>query len=312
MPRSRSRSRITASPTDPHGMLAMKQNKFGRIGLFARAADPGTASIMGEVAEVVNAAGCEILAAERAASLLSGATSHPASEIAARAGAAIVVGGDGSLLAAARALEWAPVPLVGINRGRIGFLADVRSAALKRELSSILAGEYTLERRSMLRVEAASKPAQYALNDVVVKGGDGSRMLEIETFVDGARFSRTRGDGLIVATPTGSTAYALSAGGPILAPGLAALAIVPISPHSLGERPVAIPDTQVIRLHPVSQEDAGAEATLDGQVTIGLTPHDALRVSRAQAELLLVHPPGYEYFATLREKLGWGGRAPRC
>ncbi|MDN5865430.1 MAG: NAD(+)/NADH kinase [Gammaproteobacteria bacterium] len=290
-----------------------KQPVIKRIGLFAKVADPETGAVMARIVELLRAANCDILAAKNAASLLPGSTSRPAAEIAASVDLAIVVGGDGSLLAAARALKWAPVPLVGINRGRIGFLADVRSEALHEELEPILRGDYTLERRSMLRVQVGTDTtAQFALNDVVIKGSDGSRMIEIETRVDGARFSRTRGDGLIVSTPTGSTAYALSSGGPIIAPGLDAFAIVPVSPHSLGERPVVIPAGRVISLHPLIEDDARAEATLDGQISIELTPRDTVRVSRAEPELLLVHPPGYEYFATLREKLGWGGRAPEC
>ncbi|MGH8271307.1 MAG: NAD(+)/NADH kinase [Gammaproteobacteria bacterium] len=285
---------------------------FRRIGLFAKVADPATGAVMDEVLAILRAADCEILAAGHAAELAPHAAEAKPEKIAEWAECAIVIGGDGSLLAAARALGWASVPLVGVNLGRIGFLADVRSSALAEELGAVLAGRYTQERRTMLRVETGGDGAQthHAVNDVVIKRRDGSRLLEVDAWVGDAWFSRTRGDGLIVATPTGSTAYALSAGGPIIAPGLDAFAIVPICPHSLGERPAVVGANQPIRLRPLLADGEGAEAALDGQLTIALAAGDELHIGRARHELLLVHPPGYEYFATLRHKLGWGGRAP--
>lgn len=284
--------------------------QFHSIGLFAKAADPQAESVLGELAHQLRAKECQLLADTTAARLLEGVSASKPTTMAAEADLAIVVGGDGSLLSAARALEWAPVPLVGVNRGRIGFLADVRSEALVEELDAILAGDYKLERRSMLRVEIDSGAPEYAANDVVIKGRYGARMIEVDTRVGDAWFSRIRGDGVIVATPTGSTAYALSAGGPIIAPGLDAIAIVPVSPHSLGERPAIVPADRVIHLQPIIGEGEVAEVTLDGATTLELSSRDTLRISRAEPELLLIHPPGYEYFATLREKLGWGGRAP--
>ncbi len=269
---------------------------------------------MAEVARMLNAAGCTMMPCGPAAKLLSDLPAFAPDEIAGEADLAIVIGGDGSLLAAARTLGWARVPLVGVNLGRIGFLADIRSGALTEELGAVLAGDYTRERRNMLRVEIGGPDAQveHAINDVVIKRRDGARVLEIEAWVGEARFGRTRGDGIIVATPTGSTAYALSAGGPIIAAGFDAFAIVPICPHSLGERPAVVPSDRIIRLRPLIEGSEAVDATLDGQTVLTLMPGEELRVSRAEHELSLIHPPGYEYFATLREKLGWGGRAPGC
>lgn len=284
--------------------------EFRNVGLFARAQDPQAKSVLGDIGRSLRANGCRLMADESTAGLLDDMPAIKPTTIAREADLAIVVGGDGSLLSAARALHWAAIPLVGINRGRIGFLADVRSETLDEELDAILRGDCRLERRSMLRVEVGTGRAEYAVNDIVVKGRDGARMIEVDTRVGDAWFSRIRGDGVIVATPTGSTAYALSAGGPIIAPGLDALAIVPISPHSLGERPVVVPRSRVIHLQPLIGAGETAEATLDGVTTLELCGQDTVRVSRAEHELLLIHPPGYEYFATLREKLGWGGRAP--
>ncbi len=292
----------------------MTQKPFRRIGLFAKVADPATGAVMDAVLGILREADCEILATGHATTLQPHAAEAEPERIAQWAECAIVVGGDGSLLAAARALGWASVPLIGINLGRIGFLADVRSGALAEELGAVLDGRYTLEQRTMLRVatDGTNPQVHHAVNDVVVKRRDGSRLLEVEAWVGDAYFSRTRGDGLIVATPTGSTAYALSAGGPILAPSLDTFAIVPICPHSLGERPAVVPADQPIRLRPLLEAGESAEAVLDGQLTLALAPGDELRVTRAEHELSLVHPQGYEYFATLREKLGWGGRAPEC
>ncbi|MGH8160911.1 MAG: NAD(+)/NADH kinase [Gammaproteobacteria bacterium] len=287
---------------------------FRRVGLFAKVADAATGAVMNDIVRVLRAAGCEIMANGNAAALVPDAATCEPETIAARADLAIVVGGDGSLLAAARALGWATTPLLGVNRGRIGFLADVRSGKLAEELGAVLAGDYSLERRGMLRVasDGAEARVDHAINDVVVKRHEGSRVLEVEIRVGDAWFGRSRGDGLIVASPTGSTAYALSAGGPIVAPGLDALAIVPICPHNLGERPVVVAANQAIRLRPLLAGDEIVEAALDGQVSYPLTAGRELCVSRAEHELVLIHPPGYEYFATLREKLGWGGRARAC
>lgn len=290
----------------------MTQNPFRRIGLFAKVADPATGEVIGKVLEVLRGAECEILATGHAAELVPRLDAAAPEKIAAWAECAVVIGGDGSLLAAARALGWAPVPLVGVNLGRIGFLTDVRSGALAEELGAVLAGRYTLERRTMLRAETdgTGRRVNYAVNDVVIKRRDGTRLLEVEAWLGEDWFGRTRGDGLIVATPTGSTAYALSAGGPILAPGLDTFAIVPICPHSLGERPAVVPADRPIRLRPLLAKGEGADAVLDGQTSLALSAGGELVVTRAEHKLCLAHPPGYEYFATLREKLGWGGREP--
>ncbi len=292
----------------------MKQTPFSKVGLFAKLADAATGTVINDIVRALHAADCEVMAHGNAASLIPEAVTLEAEAIAAQADLAIVVGGDGSLLAAARALGWTRVPLLGVNRGRIGFLADVRSGRLEEELGAVLRGEYGLERRGLLHAETdgAEVRVDHAINDVVVKRREGSRVLEVEIWVGDAWFGRSRGDGLIVASPTGSTAYALSAGGPIVASGLDALAIVPICPHNLGERPVVVPADRPIHLRPLLAGEEVAEAALDGQVGYPLAAGQELHISRAEQKLLLVHPPGYEYFATLREKLGWGGRAPAC
>lgn len=285
---------------------------FRRVGLFAKVSAGETAKLVPDVLEVLRAAGVEVLVDAAAANLTPGARAAEPETLAHEADLVIVVGGDGSMLATARAIAWAPIPITGINLGRLGFLADISPPDLKASLHSILRGEYSLEHRLMLQARTRDGLIGHACNDVVLKRMDGSRLLELEAWVDDVWLSSTRADGLIVATPTGSTAYALSAGGPILAPGLENFALVPISPHSLGERPVVIPASQALRIRPRLDAGESAEAVLDGQITHTLGPGEEVIVERSRHQLLLLHPPSYEYFATLRRKLGWGGRAPQC
>lgn len=292
----------------------MTPSHFRQVGLFAKVGDPGTAKVVAEVLDVLAEAGCQVLAEPRTAELAPDLRAAPCTDLAERTQLVIVVGGDGTLLAAARALQWAPVPLLGVNLGRLGFLADVRPQTLTAQLRAVVGGEYEKERRLMLEVllQGPIEHEDHAVNDIVIKRRDGSRLLELEAWVGDAYLSRTRADGLIVASPTGSTAYALSAGGPILAPGLSTFAVVPICPHGLGERPVVVPAETPVRVRPRLEPDEVAEVVLDGQATFTLERDSNVLVRRSRHELLLLHPPGYEYFATLREKLGWGGRAPGC
>jgi len=290
----------------------MMSISFKRIGLLAKVSAAETAELVPAVLEVLKAAGAEVLFAPEVADLATGARSVPTEDLAGRTDLVIVVGGDGSMLAAARAVGWAPTPITGINLGRLGFLADISPPAMQASLEAILQGRYSIEQRMMLRAEVDGHEIGHACNDVVIKRHDGSRLLELDAWINGTWISRTRADGLIVATPTGSTAYALSAGGPILSPGLQNFAIVPISPHSLGERPVVTSAEHVLRLSPRLSAGETAEAVLDGQITEILEPGCEIDIGRSGHQLTLLHPPGYEYFATLRQKLGWGGRAPQC
>jgi len=290
----------------------MKPVSFQRVGLFAKVAAPTTATLMPAILETLATCDVEVLVDPRAAELAPGARPTPPVKFGQKTDLVIVVGGDGSLLSAARAIDWAPVPITGINLGRLGFLADISPPRMEESLRAILDGNYALEHRLMLQARVGDTLIGHACNDVVIKRRDGSRLLELDAWIDGAWVSRARADGLIVATPTGSTAYALSAGGPILSPGLQNFALVPISPHSLGERPVVVPAELTLRIRPLLEAGENAEAVLDGQVIHSLSAGDELIIERSSHELLLLHPPGYEYFATLREKLGWGGRAPQC
>ncbi len=218
----------------------------------------------------------------------------------------IVMGGDGTMLSVGRSLRDASAPLVGINRGRLGFLTDLQNDNMLGEIDKILAGEYQIESRMLLQSQVLrdgnTLHHTVALNDVVIKSA--VRLIELEVHVDGKFVSRQRADGLILSTPTGTTAYALSAGGPIMHPDLDAISIVPISPHTLSYRPVSVPAESMIEVTVVGATDA--QINFDGQGQYPLVPGDRVRIARAAQKIQLLHPQTYCYFDMLRNKLNWG------
>lgn len=231
-------------------------------------------------------------------------------ELVSRAQLGIVIGGDGSLLYAARLVAGSGLPLLGINRGRLGFLTDVMPQDMFDSIDAALEGRCELDERPLLEARIVTPGredrSQLALNDVVLSKWETGRILDFETYVDGRYVNTHGGDGLVVASATGSTAYALSCGGPIVDPSLDVLVVVPICPHTLSDRPIVVSrhSNVSIRLH----ERAGtrAQVTCDGAVLDELTPADELRISPTSARLRLLHPPGYNYFRLLRAKLHWG------
>jgi NAD+ kinase len=228
----------------------------------------------------------------------------------ARADLAIIVGGDGTLLSSARLMAERNVPLVGVNLGRLGFLTDIPADALEASIESILAGDFQPESRTLLygTVRRAGETvfSALAMNDVVVSRGAMGSMIEFAVTVDGEFIYSLRADGLIVATPTGSTAYALSAGGPILHPSLSAIALVPISPHTLSNRPVAIRSSSRVEITLARGVDA--RASFDVQAYWELEPGDVVCASASPRPATLLHPRGYRYFSMLRQKLRWNER----
>jgi NAD+ kinase len=229
----------------------------------------------------------------------------------AKADLAIVVGGDGSLIGCARLMAEHSVPLVGVNLGRLGFLTDIPADSVGPAIESVLEGEFVPEQRLLLAgtVRRGNKTliSALAMNDVVVSRGAVGSMIEFAVTVDGEFIYSLRADGLIVATPTGTTAYALSAGGPILHPALQALALVPISPHTLSNRPVAIRSSSRVEITLVRGVDA--RANFDVQAHVQLDHGDVVCVQAAPKPATLLHPKGYRYFAMLRQKLRWTERA---
>ncbi len=226
----------------------------------------------------------------------------------------VAIGGDGTMLDAANLAARTNTPLVGINRGRLGFLADISPEDTAHALGEILAGRYAQESRLMLRATLTRKDGStqsaLALNDIVIQKYDVGRMLEVQVHMNGTYVNRHRGDGLIITTPTGSTAYALSGGGPIMAPGLDALAMVPICPHTLSDRPVVVPASSNLNMHIDEPSGGRAQIMTDGQPLSDMHDGDALNVVQADERVTLLHPVDYDYFRILRSKLAWGRAEP--
>jgi len=234
----------------------------------------------------------------------------PAESLAEQADLIIAVGGDGAMLNAARLAARIGIPMLGINRGRLGFLADVSPKDQLEPLDRLLAADFDSEKRMLLRAEivtdSGTTDCGLALNDVVVKRQDTGRMLEFESYVDGTYVNTHGGDGFIVATPTGSTAYALSCGGPIVAPNLEAIVLAPICPHTLSDRPIVIPAASITEVKLAQEHTESAEVCCDGEVAGRISGGDRLRVAAAEQQVELIHPRGYDYYEILRSKLHWG------
>jgi NAD+ kinase len=224
----------------------------------------------------------------------------------------IVVGGDGSMLGAARALAQHKVPVLGINRGSLGFLTDILPEQLESQISEVLAGHYTTEQRFLLEAEVRRGGAVIgqgdALNDVVFHPGKSTRMIEFELFIDGQFVYSLKADGLIVATPTGSTAYALSAGGPIMHPRLDAIVIVPMHPHTLSSRPIVVDADSELKVVVAEDMSIYPLVSCDGQNHVTCAPGDTLHIQRKPQKLSLIHPLDHNFYAVCRDKLGWGSR----
>ena len=222
----------------------------------------------------------------------------------------VAVGGDGTMLHAARLAAPAGVPVLGVNRGRLGFLADIGAADINQRLDEILSGEFVQDRRAMLQAQlirngAAHTTAQ-ALNDVVLQKWQTGRMLDFETWIDGRYVNTHGGDGLVIATATGSTAYALSCGGPILYPELDALVLAPICPHTLSDRPIVVRSSATVEVRLVERPDTDAHITCDGAPFGDLLAGDRLVVQPSSSSVTLLHPKDHDYYRILRSKLRWG------
>ncbi|MEM5530365.1 NAD(+) kinase [Gammaproteobacteria bacterium AS21] len=221
----------------------------------------------------------------------------------------IVVGGDGSMLGAARSLAASGVPVLGVNRGQLGFLTDISPKKFEADFTDILAGNYTEEERFLLKVTVKRGDEIIgeadALNDMVLHPGKATKMIEFDLYVEDDYVYTQRSDGLIVATPTGSTAYSLSGGGPIMHPKLDALVLVPMFPHTLSSRPIVVDGNSHLRLMVSEKNDTYPIVSCDGQVSINLAPGDVIHLSKQEKRLKLLHPEGYNFYRTCREKLGW-------
>ncbi len=286
---------------------------FKNIALLGRYSDPAVRDSLLTLAEYLANTGVHVLVDANADMDYGSVSVHAstAEDLPNQADLIIVVGGDGSMLRATHLVAGRHVPLLGINRGRLGFLADVTPNQAVEHVGQIIAGNYESESRLMLEahlVDGNTKIAScIALNDVVMQRGNTGRMLDVETWIDGRFVNTHGGDGLIVSTPTGSTAYALSCGGPIVDPSLDALVLVPICPHTLSDRPIVVPTSSQIEIG-LRADKGGAQITCDGRALGEINAGQKLRVCAAEQRINMIHPAGYDYFRVLRSKLHWGGR----
>ena len=297
----------TSSPT-------ARTPRFNTVGVVGKRRDQAAAQVMYQVVAILAARGCRVLV-EADVPAPPPASAASIERLAAEADLVVVVGGDGTLLGAARALAdaGAEIPLVGVNQGRLGFLADVPPDTLPRDLDAILDGRFSSEPRLVLESfitrhggDGTLEGPFHALNDVVIRNQASIRMVEFLSHLNGEFVSHHRADGMIVASPTGSTAYALSAGGPLVHPGLEALLMVPICPHTLSDRPLVVLATARVELAIEGDDRTLATVTWDGQAASQLRPGDSVVVHAAQRRLHLLHPPGHQFFGILRKKLRWG------
>jgi NAD+ kinase len=251
--------------------------------------------------------GADMLPDPRAAALLNRGDGHELDALTGNCDLAIVVGGDGTLLRAARHFVDHKTPLLGVNLGRLGFLVDITPDDIGRCLSAVLDGNYEEDARFLLHARVGDGPPLLAFNDVVLHKWNIARMIEFETWIDGRFVYTQRSDGLIISTPTGSTAYALSGGGPLLTPSLQAIALVPICPHTLSNRPIVVDAASTIEISVCGATDpADVRITSDGASIMHIDHGEKLTVRRHDTPVRLLHPVGHDHFNVLRAKLGWG------
>jgi NAD+ kinase len=262
-----------------------------------------------DIADFLTSQGCQVLV-ERDTAAVSGINSYPTADvptIGTECDLGLVVGGDGTMLGIGRQLACHGVPLIGINQGRLGFITDIPLDHYRTVLPPMLAGEYEEDHRTLMHARVVRDGHTVfdalAMNDVVVNRGATSGMVELRVEVDGHFVANQRADGMIIASPTGSTAYALSAGGPLLHPSNPGWVLVPIAPHTLSNRPIVLPDAGEIAIELVSGRDASAN--FDMQSLASLLHGDRITVRRSQHKVRFLHPRGWTYFDTLRKKLHW-------
>lgn len=289
--------------------------RFATVALVGRAHDPRVTDSLLALASHLRAAGREVLCEAGPLATLIGelAAAVPAADLAGRADLVVAVGGDGTMLYAAQLVRGGGPPLLGINRGRLGFLTDISPPEMLARLDEVLAGQYQEDARALITArlerEGQAPLTCDALNDVVVQKHATGRMIEFDTWIDGVYVNTHGGDGLVVATSTGSTAYALSCGGPIIHPQLDALVMAPISPHTLSDRPIVVGRDSAIEIRLLERSETRAEVTFDGNLLGELDHGDRLLLGAAERSITLLHPHGHDFFRILRSKLHWGRSA---
>lgn len=285
--------------------------QISSVGLFGRYKDPDVGTTLDALRKHLENRDISVYIGDTTADNISGTRIEDSGlSVAETIDLAVVVGGDGTMLHVARSLASYALPMIGINLGRLGFLTDLSADRMHEGLDELLRGEFTVEERIMLQVQISNGTdnlnESIALNDVTLSKGNTGRMIEFETHVNSEPVGRTRGDGVIISTPTGSTAYALSAGGPILHPLLPAIVFAPICPHTLGHRPMVLDDSSIIELEILDLAGADGNVFIDGLKQLAVSGNEIIRISRAETVTRMVRINSHNHFTALRSKLGWG------
>lgn len=290
-------------------------SQFERIGVVGRPGHPGVLETLSRLLRFLADKPLELVLEELTADMLQeeGYDSCSRSELSARCDLVIVVGGDGSMLQMSKHIAREQVPVIGINRGKLGFLTDILPDDLEARIEQVLTGQFSVESRFLLDAYGGpgNKAHSYlgsALNDVVLHPGKAAQMIEFELFVNDRFVYSQESDGLIIATPTGSTAYSLSAGGPIMHPDLNAIVLVPMYPHALSSRPLVVDGDAEIRIVVGLKETLQPQLSCDGEERYQAQAGDHIVVRKKPARLQLIHPTQYSFYQACRSKLGWGSR----
>ena len=285
--------------------------QISSVGLFGRYKDPDVSSALDAVRKHLENRDISVYIGDTTADNITGTRIEDSGlPVGETIDLAVVVGGDGTMLHVARGLASYALPMIGINLGRLGFLTDLSADRMHEGMDELLRGEFTVEERIMLQIQISNGRdnlnESVALNDVTLSKGNTGRMIEFDTHVNSEPLGRTRGDGVIISTPTGSTAYALSAGGPILHPLLPAIVFAPICPHTLGHRPMVLDDSSIIELEILDLAGADGNVFIDGLKQLAVSGNDIIRISRAETVTRMVRINSHNHFTALRSKLGWG------
>ncbi len=284
---------------------------FNRIGIISNSGVKAARLILIELIDYLEAQDRGIILDKCCAELLDGAGHAVCApgELGKNCDLVIAIGGDGTMLMASHLLCDFNVPLLGINLGHVGFLADIPADAIRRDMEAILNGRYVEDMRFLLRGQVFRGDncvfEGYAVNDVIIQKWNIARLIELETYINSAFVHTHRSDGLIVSTPTGSTAYALSGGGPVVHPAVDALLLVPICPHSLTNRPLVVNGDSCVEIISATHKPDHARLTVDGESRLELAPGDRVRIKKKDKKIRLIHPPQHDQFHILREKLHW-------
>jgi NAD+ kinase len=289
-------------------------NEFKTVGLIAKTQHAGAKQTLQSLYHFLQKKGLNVIVDRRVASELSckNIKSTNLVGIGKRCDLAIVIGGDGYMLGAARVLSRFDIAVIGVNRGNLGFLTDLDPENFEAPLNEVLAGKYLVEKRFLLEAQVHShghmKSSNTAVNEAVLHPDKIAHMIEFEVYVDDNFMLNQRADGLIISTPTGSTAYSLSGGGPILTPNLDAMSLLPMFPHTLNSRPIVIDANSIVRLKIAETNRSEMQISCDSHVNLSVLPGDEVILRKTEQQLKLVHPEDYNYFHVLQNKLGWGNK----